>query len=241
MLFSTTTCSLSPVSLPPLPLFQGTFVGVVLNICTIRFDGSITTSFNIFLTIPPRETPFLRSEDLLTTRELELRTSQCFNCSGLVVVFATDRHQGLTDVDASNRSLGFTVSSSHSCLEPISSSTRQHFVDAYDVEGMDSHADVEGVFTSDLGHVFVGADTGCFQGFCRQLLIFIRHQVDTLWKLIDTCLLLAKIEDSNLWVWYTSTETRLGVGFVLAVAVTTSWTTTHFIASIALISVTICS
>merc|ERR1719447_553568 len=200
MLFSTTTCSLSPVSLPPLPLFQGTFVGVVLNICTIRFDGSITTSFNIFLTIPSRETPFLGSEDLLTTWELELRTSQCFNCSGFVVVFATDRHQGLSDVDTSNRSLWFPISSSHSSLQPVGSCTRQHFVDAYDVEGMDSNADMEGVFTSDLRHVLVGADTSSFQSFRRQLFIFVRHQVDTLWKFVDSCLLLTKIEDSDLWV-----------------------------------------
>merc|ERR1712168_14301 len=130
------------MTLPPLPLLQGSFIGIILHICTIWFDGTVTTTLNVLLPIPTRESPLLRGEDLLTTWELELGPPQRLHCSSFVVVFASNRHQRLSDVNASNGSLRFPVSSSHSGLEPISSSTRQHFVDADDVEGVDSHADV---------------------------------------------------------------------------------------------------
>merc|ERR1712183_67178 len=157
----------------PFPLFQWTFVRVVLNIRSVWFDRSVATSFHVFFPIPSSEAPFLRSEDFLTTRELELSTSQSFNSSWFVVVFATNRHQRLTNIDTSHGSLGFSIGTSHSSLEPISSGTRQHFVDADNVEGMDTHPDVEGIFTSNLGHVLVGTNTSSLQSFSGQLLILI--------------------------------------------------------------------
>merc|ERR1712121_395957 len=104
----------------PFPLFQRPLVGIILNIRAVRFDRSIATPFNVLFTIPTSETPFLRGEDLLTTRELELGTSQSFDCSCFTVVLTTNGHQGLSDVDPGNRSLRFSVRSSHSGLEPSS-------------------------------------------------------------------------------------------------------------------------
>ena len=46
-------------------------------------------------------------------------------------------------------------------------------------------------------------------------------------ELIDVGLLTTQIEDANLGVGNTSVESRLGVGLVLAVAVTSCWTTCH--------------
>ena len=60
----------------PLPLFKRSFIRVVLHVGTVGFDGTITTTFNVLLTVPLRESPFLRSENLLASRELELRTSK---------------------------------------------------------------------------------------------------------------------------------------------------------------------
>merc|ERR1719348_2460741 len=150
------------MTFPPFPLFQGSFIGVILNIGTIWFDGSITTTLNVLLPIPTRETPLLRGEDLLTTRELELGPPQRLHCSSFIVVFTTNRHQRLSDVNASNGSLRFPVSTSHARLEPISSSTRQHFVDAYDVERMHTDSDMELVLTGVLRHVLVAANTSSF-------------------------------------------------------------------------------
>lgn len=50
-------------------------------------------------------------------------------------------------------------------LSPVSSSTGQHFVDADDVEGVQTHADVETVLTAGLHHVLVSTDTGSFQSY----------------------------------------------------------------------------
>ena len=47
------------------------------------------------------------------------------------------------------------------CL-PISSSTRQHFVDADNVERVDPYAQVERIFATVFHHVLVAADTGSF-------------------------------------------------------------------------------
>merc|ERR1712189_161909 len=190
-------------------------------------------TFNILFTIPSSESPFLGGENLLTTWELELGTSQSFNCSGFMSIFTTNRHQRLTNVDTGNCSLRFTISSSHSSLEPISSSTRQHFVDSNNMEWVDTNTDVEGIFASNLCHVFVGTDSGSFQSFSRQLFIFVRHQIDTFGEFIHTSLILAKIENSNLRIWDTPTESRLWVGFVLAISVTACRTTTHLVYSIA--------
>lgn len=48
---------------------------------------------------------------------------------------------------------------------PISPSTGQHFVDSDDVEGMQTHADVETIFTAGLHHVLVSTDTGRLQSY----------------------------------------------------------------------------
>merc|ERR1712055_309298 len=107
--------------LPPLPLLRGTFIRIILHIGTIRFDGTITPSLHILLPIPLSKPPLLGGENLLTTRELELGTSQSLHCGGFLCVLTTNGHQGLADVDTCNSSLWFPVRSSHSCLEPISS------------------------------------------------------------------------------------------------------------------------
>ena len=51
--------------------------------------------------------------------------------------------------------------------------------------------------------------------------------MDAEWELIDSGLLPAQVEDPDLGVGDTTAEPGLGVRLVLAVAVTTRWTTTH--------------
>jgi hypothetical protein len=51
--------------------------------------------------------------------------------------------------------------------------------------------------------------------------------VDAEGELIDGGLLSSQVEDSDLGIWHTSTETTLRVRLVLAVAVTTGWSTPH--------------
>jgi hypothetical protein len=104
---------------------------------------------------------------------------------------------------------------------PISSGTGQHFIDANDVEWMDSHSDVELILTAELYQVLVAANAASFQGFSTELFQFIRHEMNAEWEVIDECLLAAQIEDTDLCVWNTSTETRFWVRLVFTVAITT--------------------
>ena len=55
---------------------------------------------------------------LLATRELEFGPPESLNDRLLMLVIGPDRHQGLTNVDTGNKSLGFAKSTSHSSLEP---------------------------------------------------------------------------------------------------------------------------
>jgi len=219
------------VGFPPLPLLERSFVGVILHVGSVRFDRTIPTPFNVLFPIPSRKSPLLRRENLLTARELEFGTSQRFHCRRLVVVLAPDRHQRLPDVDAGHGSLRFSVRSAHPRLEPIGPGARQHFVDTDDVEGVHSHADVEGVFTGDLGHVLVRADTCRLQRLRGELFVLVRDEVDALGELVHPRLLLAQVEDADFGIWDTATEARFWVRLVFAVAVTACWSSTHGVAT----------
>lgn len=151
---------------------------------------------------------FSINTDLLSSWVLELGPPQSLNNLLLVSVLGTDGHDDLTDVDTSNGSLGLTKSTSHSSLEPISSSTGQHFVDPNDMEGMWSDPHVESILTTVLDKILVGADTTGLQSFRWDLFPFIRNQVDTQWELINLSLLPTKIEDLDLWVWRVFTRFR---------------------------------
>lgn len=87
------------------------------------------------------------------------------------------------------------------------------------MEGVQAHADVETIFTAGLHHVLVGTDTGSLKSFTGQLLIFIRYHVSTQGELIHLSLLPAQVEDPDLGIRNTSTETGLGVRLVLTVSV----------------------
>ena len=60
-------------------------------------------------------------------------------------VLAADGQQDLADGNAGAHALGLAEGTAHARLEPISSGTRQHLVDAQHMERMDPHAQVEGI------------------------------------------------------------------------------------------------
>ena len=75
--------------------------------------------------------------------------------------------------------------------------------------GADTH--VETFLSGNLDKVLVGANAGGFEGLGAQLLIFVRDEVDASWELVDVGTLTAQIEDTNLWVGYTTVEAGLWV------------------------------
>jgi hypothetical protein len=199
-----------------------------LDVATIGEELAFSTSGDIVFTGQGSETPLLGDDDLLLTGELVLAASQGFDDGGLVRILGTDREDDLTNVDTSDQTVGLTESTTHTSLQSIGTSARQHFVDTDNVEGMDTDTHVEGVFTRGLGHVLVTTDTASFKGFSRQLFVFVGHQVDTEREVIDMSLLATQIVDSDLGIGDTTAVTRLGVRLVLTITVTASRTATHF-------------
>ena len=96
---------------------------------------------------------------LLASGELELGPPECLDDGILMLVVSPDRHEGLSDVDASANTLGLAKGAPHSGLEPISPSARQHFVDPEDVEGVDTDLDVELILGGVLHHVLEEKET----------------------------------------------------------------------------------
>lgn len=84
-----------------------------------------------------------------------------------------------------------------------------YLVDSDDVEGMDSHTEMERILTDGLDKVLVGADSSSFHSFGRKLFQFIGDHDDVSWEEEDGRLLRSKIVDSDLGVWDTSTESGL--------------------------------
>lgn len=125
---------------------------------------------------------------LLAPRELELGSAQRLHHVLLVLGLGAHRHDHLTDVYAGHGALRLPKSTTHPRLEPeiqesvrgpagapgasgdspVSSSAGQHLVDADDVEGVQTHADVEAVLAAGLHHVLVGTDTSGLQSWWRK-------------------------------------------------------------------------
>jgi len=178
-------------------------------------------------TVELGESPLLGDVNLLTAGELELGSPEGLDDGIPVLVVGPDRHQWLSDVDTGDCSLGLAESSPHSSLQTISACARQHFVDAENVEGMDTDLDVELILGRVLHHVLVATDAASLEGLGGELLVLIGDQVDAEGELVDASLLTAQVEDPDLGVGDTAAEPGLGVGLVLAVAVATRWTPAH--------------
>merc|ERR1719334_1103212 len=100
--------------------------GHIFHIDSVKFKMSVLSHPWVLLTVPLRETEFLAAVDLLAVRELELAPPESLDYLGLELVMASDRDKDLSDPDPGRGSVSLPVGSSHSCLEPISPSTRQH-------------------------------------------------------------------------------------------------------------------
>lgn len=59
--------------------------------------------------------------------------------------------------------------------------------------------------------ILVGTNTGGFESFRRQLLIFVGDHVDAEREFVDICALAAEVEDTNFRIRDTTVETRFGI------------------------------
>merc|ERR1711994_635545 len=177
-------------------------------------------------TVELGESPLLGDVNLLTARELELGSPEGLDDGIPVLVVGPDRHQRLSDVDTGDCSLGLAESSPHSSLQTISACARQHFVDAENVEGMDTDLDVELILGRVLHHVLVAANTAGLESLSGQLLVLIGDQVDAEGEIVNMSFLATQIVDPDLGVWDTTAEPRLGIRLVLTIPVTPCRSTT---------------
>jgi len=117
------------------------------------------------------ESPVLGHGDLLASGVLELGTTESLLSNRLELGGGTDGHDHLSNLHTSANSLRLAKSSSHTSLETIGSGAGQHLVDAENVEGVETHAEMESVLTGVLDHALVGSNAGCFQGLRGDLLL----------------------------------------------------------------------
>ena len=79
----------------------------------------------------------------------------------------------MTNVYTGDGSVWFSPSTTHTGLQPIGTSARQHLVDTDDVEWVDTDTHVESILSGSLSNVLVCADTSGFEGFRRKLFVFV--------------------------------------------------------------------
>ena len=94
---------------------------------------------------------------------LVLATPQSLKSGGTVRVTGSDGHEDLTDVDTGDETVGLSESTTHTGLQPIGTSARQHLVDTDDVVGVDTDSEMETFLSGNLDKVLVGANTGSFE------------------------------------------------------------------------------
>lgn len=125
-------------------------------------------------------------------------------------VASADAHDDLANVDTGDSAVGLAPSTTHTRLQSIGTSARQHLVDADDVEGVGADAQVEALLARVLDEVLVGADARGLEGLGAQLLILVGDEVDAEREVVDVGTLAAEIKDADLGVGDTAVEPRLG-------------------------------
>jgi len=98
-------------------------LGQILHVDTVRSKVAGGAHALVVGTVPLGESPLLADVDLLSARELELGTTEGLDAVILMSVAASDRNKNLSNANTGTGSVGLTEGTSHSSLEPISSST----------------------------------------------------------------------------------------------------------------------
>lgn len=208
-------------------VLESTLVAEELNVSTVDPDLALLALLDILVALEGGETPHLGDNDLLATGELVLATPQSLEGGGAVRVTGSDGHKNLTNVDTGNETVGLSEGTTHSGLQSIGTSARQHLVDTDDVVGVDTDTEMETFLSGNLDEVLVGANTGGLKSLGGQLLVLVGDEVDAEREVVYAGLLATEVENADLGIGYTAVEPALGVGLVLAVAVATGGTAGH--------------
>jgi hypothetical protein len=185
------------------------------------------------------ESPSGRNDDLLSSWELVLTSSEGFHWVSDAGFLNSDWEKNRADLDTSSLSVWLTPSTSHTSLETICSGTGKHLIDSESVPWVDTTSQVEVIFTDLLDQVLVDWNSASFKSFRRNLFFFIWDQVDDsldkkfkkiflYGEVINGGLLSTCIVNLNLGVRDTSVISGFWEGFTVGNSVTSSWSSAHF-------------
>jgi len=124
-----------------------------LYVSTIGQELSGHPLLDVLLSPERRETPLLADNDLLATRELVLRAAEGLDGGGAVCVTSADGEENLTNVDTGYGTVGLSPGTTHTSLQSIGTSARQHLVDTDDVEGVGADTHVETFLSGNLHEI----------------------------------------------------------------------------------------
>jgi hypothetical protein len=99
---------------------QRTVVGEELDVSTVDLDAAGSLLVEVLLTSERSEAPVLGDNDLLSARELVLRSAEGLESDGTVSITSADTHENLANVDTGDstvglrRDLGYEDGSEHS-------------------------------------------------------------------------------------------------------------------------------
>jgi len=143
-----------------------------LNIATILSELAFFLKSSVVFVAELRETDLAGDDDLLSTGELELASSEGFDSVGNVLFNKSDGVEDLVDLNSGDFTDGLTESTSHTGLKSISTGAGKHFVNSDNVPRVDSTSQVETFFTTLFDQVLVSSNTAGFHGFGGNLFLF---------------------------------------------------------------------
>ena len=133
----------------------------------------------------------------------------------------------MSNGDSCGFAQSFTESTSHTLLESICTSTREHLVDSNNMPWVDSDSHVEVFSTGVGGHVLVASNSSGLESLRGDLLLFVTDQMDASGEFFKLGSFISDVINSQFRVWYTSIESRFWIWFVLTVTIALGWSTSH--------------
>jgi len=198
-----------------------------LNIATILSELAFFLESGVVFVGKLGETNLAGNDDLLSTGELELASSESFNGVGNVLFDKSDGVQDLVDLDSGDLTDRLTEGASHTGLKSISTGAGKHFVNSDNVPRVDSASQMETFLTALLDQVLVGGNTGSFHGFGGDLFLFEGDEMDRVREFFNLSSLLTSIVNSDSGIGDTSVITGLGERLTTPVSVASSRSSSH--------------
>lgn len=185
---------------------QRALISKDIDACTVTLDLVLLNQSSEFTVDDRCKTVLSGDEHGHTAGELEARSAEGFEREARLLGHRPDGDDNLADVDARALAQGLAIGVAHACLEPIGTRAREHLVDADDMPGVHSDAQMEGLFTAGNLHVLVRGNASGFERLRSDLLLLTAHEMDASGESIPLGLLHSAVVHSELGVRHTTVE-----------------------------------